>query len=422
MFSSERWALTGEAGVFTDPFYSPGSDFIGMGNDLITEMILRDGDGIDIRRHAAAFNVIYLRLFEAFTKVYENQYQIFGHARVMTAKVAWDNACYWGVSALLFFQRKYRDYAFIQSIDPLLRRFFALHVQMQDYLRDWHLRDTTMLVDGFASVVEEPYLWRLQNELDAEHDDASLRATLEANVAWLEKFAAAFQALASTTPDAARSADDHPAGRGAGAGSLLGWSNLRCHELRLTGSGGANRVMEAELKRLVMRSPFGVRLENPKREDEGTLLYPFEACIAWVAACYHRTSSRVSWDLCSSPAVRLEPLFGDLLPALSSDDRLPGGPSLRFSSRWVPRSTSRRRHSSSAASSRTRSSRPWRREAWRPKSTPTRLTSSSSCAAPAHLKRGVPWSASTSAAGRGIAVARAWRPGLRPCARRWRRS
>jgi putative N6-adenine-specific DNA methylase len=39
----------------------------------------------------------------------------------------------------------------------------------------------------------------------------------------------------------------------------------------------------------------------------------------------------VSWDLCSSAAVRLEPLFDDLLPALSSDDRLPGGPTLRFS-------------------------------------------------------------------------------------------
>ena len=32
-------------------------------------------------------------------------------------------------------------------------------------------------------------------------------------------------------------------------------SAQRCDELRLTGSGGANRVMEAELKRLVMRSP-----------------------------------------------------------------------------------------------------------------------------------------------------------------------
>ena len=120
----------------------------------------------------------------------------------MTAKVAWDNACYWGVSALLFFQRKYRDYAFIQSIDPLLRRFFTLHVQMQDYLRDWYRHDTTKLVEGMASVVDEPYLWRLQNELDATHDDASLKATLEANVAWLERFAAAIKALAATTPDA----------------------------------------------------------------------------------------------------------------------------------------------------------------------------------------------------------------------------
>src|SRR5436190_487593 len=105
----------------------------------------------------------------------------------------------------------------------------------------------------------------------------------------------------------------------------------RSDELRLTGSGGANRVMEAELKRLVMRSPFQVRLEKPKREGEATLLYPFDPRIAWVAACYHRTSSRISWDLCSSSAVRLEPLFADLVPTLSPDDRLPEGESLRFS-------------------------------------------------------------------------------------------
>src|SRR5438093_9505420 len=89
--------------------------------------------------------------------------------------------------------------------------------------------------------------------------------------------------------------------------------------------------MEAELKRLVMRSPFQVRVEKPKREGEATLLYPFDAQVAWVAACYHRTSSRISWDLCSSDAVRLEPLFADLVPALSPDDRLPEGESLRFS-------------------------------------------------------------------------------------------
>ena len=89
--------------------------------------------------------------------------------------------------------------------------------------------------------------------------------------------------------------------------------------------------MEAELKRLVMRSPFDVRVEKPKREGDSTLLYPFDPRIAWVAACHHRTSSRIAWDLFSSEAVRLEPLFEELLPALKGDDRLPRAKTLRFS-------------------------------------------------------------------------------------------
>ena len=89
--------------------------------------------------------------------------------------------------------------------------------------------------------------------------------------------------------------------------------------------------MEAELKRLVMRSPFDVRVPKPRREGEATLLYPFDARIGWVAACHHRTSSRISWDLFSSTAVRLEPLFEELVPSLQSDDRLPAAARLRFS-------------------------------------------------------------------------------------------
>lgn len=106
---------------------------------------------------------------------------------------------------------------------------------------------------------------------------------------------------------------------------------MRCDEIRLTGSGGANRVMEAEMKRLVMRSPFNIPLPRPRREGEATLLYPFDARIAWVAACHHRTSSRISWDLFSSTAVRLEPLFEELLPELTADERLPAAAVLRFS-------------------------------------------------------------------------------------------
>jgi putative N6-adenine-specific DNA methylase len=89
--------------------------------------------------------------------------------------------------------------------------------------------------------------------------------------------------------------------------------------------------MEAELKRLVMRSPFDVRVPKPRRDGEAALLYPFDARIAWVAACHHRTSSRISWDLFTSTAVRLEPLFEELQPSLLTDDRLPSAAQLRFS-------------------------------------------------------------------------------------------
>lgn len=92
--------------------------------------------------------------------------------------------------------------------------------------------------------------------------------------------------------------------------------------LRLTGSAGANKLMESELLRLVKRSPFHVRVPAPKRDGDGTLLYPFTPEVAWVAACYHRSSSRISWDLWSSPADRLEPLFADLVPLVAADDRL----------------------------------------------------------------------------------------------------
>ena len=72
-----------------------------MGNDYTTDLIVRDARGEDIAARAEAFNTTYLRLFDAFIRLYDGQYPIMGNAQVMTAKVAWDNACYWAITALL---------------------------------------------------------------------------------------------------------------------------------------------------------------------------------------------------------------------------------------------------------------------------------------------------------------------------------
>jgi flavin-dependent dehydrogenase len=190
MYGANRWALIGEAGPFTDPFYSPGSDFIAIGNDLTTELIVRDRHGLPIDEHARYFSRMYLRVFDAFLRLYSGQYPLMGHAQVMTAKVAWDNACYWGVSAPLYFQRKYRDLAYMRSLEPLLYRFFLVHARMQRRLRDWYEAETSDGAGpGYVNFMDVPWLQQLQRDLAEPLDDAALTSRLEATVARLETFA-----------------------------------------------------------------------------------------------------------------------------------------------------------------------------------------------------------------------------------------
>jgi flavin-dependent dehydrogenase len=197
VFSPQRWAMVGEAGVFTDPFYSPGSDFIAMGNDYVTDLILRDAAGEDIAARAESFNATYLRLFDAFIRLYDGQYPIMGNAQVMTAKVSWDNACYWAITALLFFQRRLRQPEFIASIEPLMRRFFVLHARMQQFFKAWYQADSSAHSHAVVSVVNVDFLRRLQAALgDPIVDDEALRRRLDANYALLEAFARTWQTIA----------------------------------------------------------------------------------------------------------------------------------------------------------------------------------------------------------------------------------
>ena len=197
VYSPDRWGLIGEAGLFTDPFYSPGSDFIAMGNDYVVDLIRRERSGEDVSARVEQYNTTYLRLYEAFLRLYEGQYPIMGNAQVMTAKVAWDNACYWAITALLYFQRKYRQPEFIASIENLMRRFFVLHARMQQFLKAWNDIHTRDYGAGFSSVVTAEWLRRLQAELDGPPlGDDALRTRLHANLALLEQFARELQAIA----------------------------------------------------------------------------------------------------------------------------------------------------------------------------------------------------------------------------------
>ena len=65
VFSGQRWALTGEAGLFLDPFYSPGSDFIAIANTYICELIARDRAGRPLEAHAQIYDQLFHSFYES---------------------------------------------------------------------------------------------------------------------------------------------------------------------------------------------------------------------------------------------------------------------------------------------------------------------------------------------------------------------
>lgn len=215
VFSADRWCLTGEAGVFVDPFYSPGSDFIGLSNTIVTTLILKERRGESIAQDAALYNRFYLDTFHSYIGTYENQYPLMGNAQVMTCKVIWDFSIYWGVNALIFFHNKSQDLAFWTDLRQHLTRYDKLNVRMQQFFREWDVlqqepngsdRTVPGLTDWsptFVNYMNIPYLHELHTELKAGLDEDALKARVIENIDLLEVVAdEMYQQARRTTPHA----------------------------------------------------------------------------------------------------------------------------------------------------------------------------------------------------------------------------
>ena len=116
VFSADRWALTGEAGLFIDPFYSPGSDFIAISNTYITELVALDRQGHRLRARASAFDQVFHSFYEGTLALYQGQYPIFGDPEVLPVKVVWDYTYYWGVLAQFFFHDRLTDLSSLAAL------------------------------------------------------------------------------------------------------------------------------------------------------------------------------------------------------------------------------------------------------------------------------------------------------------------
>jgi len=144
VFSGNRWALTGEAGLFLDPFYSPGSDFIAISNTYICDLIDKDRAGVGIAPYAELYQQLYFSFYENTLTLYQDQYPLFGDEQVMPVKVIWDYTYYWALLAPLFFGERLTDLATLGRLRPAFNEARALNLALQPLLREWGQRNTAV--------------------------------------------------------------------------------------------------------------------------------------------------------------------------------------------------------------------------------------------------------------------------------------
>jgi len=192
VFSGDRWALTGEAGVFLDPFYSPGSDFIAISNTYICELIRLDFAGKPVAPYAELFQQLYFSFYENTLTLYQDQYPIFGHPQAMPAKILWDYAYYWSLLAPLFFSGRLAGLPVLSRLRPHFDEGRQLNLAMQALLRDWGTRDDAPSLAGARAYDQYSLEWcrRMNGALTDVLDDDAYVARTRVNVAEMRQLAA----------------------------------------------------------------------------------------------------------------------------------------------------------------------------------------------------------------------------------------
>ncbi|MCO4774282.1 MAG: tryptophan 7-halogenase, partial [Deltaproteobacteria bacterium] len=192
VFHPLRWALTGDAGAFLDPFYSPGTDFIALSNTYITDLVCRDLAGERVRSRVNEYNRTYLSMWNAWLPVYERMYETFGVGQVAALKVAWDYSTYWSFQVPTFVNDGFLDVKLMTRTRHLWERITELNRTLQGNLLFWARNEPapTALRSGLVDSMQVPFLRRFQEQMADRGDLTDLEARLRTNLTVLETLSA----------------------------------------------------------------------------------------------------------------------------------------------------------------------------------------------------------------------------------------
>ncbi len=97
--SPQRWGMAGEAGRFSDPLYSPGSDLIAVYNTLLVDAIQTgdgegDGDGDSLEDKCQLYEQLMRSVYSAYVPTYSTSYDALGDPESFSLKYTWELTIY----------------------------------------------------------------------------------------------------------------------------------------------------------------------------------------------------------------------------------------------------------------------------------------------------------------------------------------
>lgn len=109
--SASKWALCGEAGRFSDPLYSPGSDLIALHNTLIVDAVQTDDPKL-LARKAPLHEQMMVSFYEAYVPSYSQTYDVLGDQETFILKYVWELTVYFAFYVFPFLNQLFTDREF----------------------------------------------------------------------------------------------------------------------------------------------------------------------------------------------------------------------------------------------------------------------------------------------------------------------
>ena len=131
--SKSRWALSGEAGRFTDPLYSPGSDLISLHNTLITDAILTE-DADELAAKCWLYEQLEEVFYQGTVPAYAVTYDALGDQEAFVLKYAWELSIYFAFYVFPFINDFYTDRRFLLMYLAKFSRLGSINTNLHAFL------------------------------------------------------------------------------------------------------------------------------------------------------------------------------------------------------------------------------------------------------------------------------------------------